>query len=175
MTAISSGLFTCFSIFFVALGASTVVHSADLVEEPGGTLVSETRPLTLGELHELYGNHTWLWNDGAGYFGEGDRRRFTAFTGSGAKASYADGHWYAKDPGRACFTARWFASDGDGVATTCFEHKSDGQTIWQRRLPSGQWYVFSHIPPRPGDEVLKLKQGDLVSAGYERNKRAVSP
>ncbi|WP_176038632.1 DUF995 domain-containing protein [Brucella tritici] len=170
----SSGLFTCLRALVVALGAATVVHSADLVEKPGDAPVSETRPLTVKDLHALYENRTWLWNDGAGYFGEGNRLRFTAFSGRGAKASYADGRWYAQDPGRICFTARWFASDGNGMATTCFEHKSNGQTIWQRRLPSGQWYVFGHIPPRPGDEVLKLKQGDLVAAGYERNKLKLS-
>ena len=129
-----------------------------MVEEPRDVQVSETRPLTVEDIHDLYGNRTWLWDDGAGYFDGGGRRRFTAFSGSGATGSYADGRWYARDPGRACFTARWFASDGNGVATTCFEHKSDGQTIWQRRLPNGQWYVFGHVPPRPAMKCSSLNR-----------------
>jgi len=174
MPRISFALFAGVGGFLLSLVATNPVEAADMVEEPRDAQVSETRPLTVEDIHDLYGNRTWLWDDGAGYFDGGGRRRFTAFSGSGATGSYADGRWYARDPGRACFTARWFASDGNGVATTCFEHKSDGQTIWQRRLPNGQWYVFGHVPPRPGDEMLKLEPGDRVAAGYERNKRALS-
>ena len=156
----------------LALLATTAVNAADVIgqaPEPA----AESRSLTTGELYDIYANRTWIWEDGAGYF-EVAGRRFTAFTKSGRKGSYADGRWFLTNPGRVCFRATWFAADGNAEAVTCFEHKTDGNTISQRRLPDGEWYVFSHLPPKRGDEILKLKAGNRVATSFERNKTALS-
>jgi len=158
--------------FMLTLLATTNVNSADVIDQAPEQAV-EARPLTTGELYDIYANRTWIWEDGAGYF-EVAARRFTAFAKSGRNGSYAEGRWFLTNPGRACFRATWFAADGNAVALTCFEHKTDGRTISQRRLPDGEWYVFSHLPRQTGDEILKLKTGNRVAASYERNKQALS-
>lgn len=158
--------------FLLALLATTVSNAADaVVRTPEEAL--EPRSLTNGELYDIYANRTWIWEDGAGHF-EVAGRRFTAFTKSGREGSYAYGRWFLTNRGRVCFRATWFAADGNAEAVTCFEHKTDGNTISQRRLPDGEWYVFSHLPPKRGDEILKLKAGNRVAASFERNKTALS-
>jgi hypothetical protein len=46
----------------------------------------------------------------------------------------------------------------------------DEDTIYQRREPSGEWYVFKHAKPAAGDEFSKLVREDLVSAELEIRK-----
>lgn len=133
----------------------------------------ETRLLTTDELYRIYSNRSWIWDDGAGYF-QVAGRKFTAFTGSGRTGSYAEGRWFLTSEGRACFRATWFAAAGNAPALTCFEHRTDGSTISQRRLPDGEWYIFAHDPPQAGDEILKLKTGDRVAKGSARNRLALS-
>lgn len=159
------------ALFMLTFLPTTVVSAGDLIKQ-APEQVLEARPLTTDELYGIFANRTWIWEDGAGYF-EVAARRFTAFTKSGRSGSYAEGRWFLTDPGRACFRATWFAADGKAKAVTCFEHKTDGRTISQRRLPDGEWYVFSHLPPQRGDEILKLKAGNHVAATYKRNKLAL--
>ena len=90
-------------------------------------------------------------------FLDGRTRTFVAWTGSGADASYADGNWYMTETGNLCFRANWAAVDGDGMAATCFEHRTDGARIFQRRQPDGEWYVFANSPIQPDDEIRKLR------------------
>ena len=63
---------------------------------------------------------------------------------------------------------------GSKAAKTCFDHHVDDDAIYQRRLPAGSWYVFSHTPKQPEDEMLKLESGDQVSADYQKNKQFVT-
>lgn len=150
-----------------------VASAADVIGKVPETTSAETRPLTTNELLKIYSNRSWMWKDGAGYF-RVSGRQFTAWTKNGKDASYALGRWFLTDPGRACFRATWHAASGNAEALTCFEHRTDGATISQRRLPDGEWYVFSHKPPQAGDEILKLKLGDRVAPRYEQNKRRLS-
>ena len=156
----------------LTLLSMTGVQAADAISQAPDQTVG-TRPLTTDELYAIYANRTWMWEDGAGYF-QVAGRRFTAFSKSGPNGSYAEGRWFLTNPGRTCFSATWFAADGNAKAVTCFDHRTDGRTISQRRLPDGEWYVFSHLPSQRGDEILKLKAGNRVAAGYERNKMALS-
>jgi len=130
-------------------------------------------PLGVREMHRIYGNRTWIWDDGAGFL-DARTRTFVAWTGSGANASYADGNWFMTETGNLCFRANWAAIDGDGMAATCFEHRTDGSRIFQRRQPDGEWYVFANSPIQPDDEIRKLRPGDAVFSRYERNKAEVA-
>lgn len=130
-------------------------------------------PLSIRAMGRIYGNRTWNWDDGAGYM-DARSRTFVAWTGSGANASYADGNWFMTETGKLCFRANWAATSGDGMAATCFEHRTDGARIFQRRQPDGEWYVFADSPIRPDDEINKLRPGDAVFSLYERNKAEVA-
>jgi len=117
------------------------------------------------DLYQLYDDKTWLWADGAGFFAKsGD---FSAWTGSGDKASYATGFWWVNDQGVICFDGNWRTKEGANSAITCFSHRTDGKVLYQRRAPSGAWYVFKSDPVKSGDEFERLKAGDQVEAQLE--------
>jgi hypothetical protein len=48
-------------------------------------------------------------------------------------------------------------------------------TVYQKREPSGEWYVFRHAPPQDGDEFSKLVGQDLVSGDLERIRSELQP
>ncbi|WP_171892224.1 DUF995 domain-containing protein [Mesorhizobium erdmanii] len=159
--------------FFVAAGASSVSSVAAGPSDESASAAERARVLTTNELHSLYGNRSWMWKDGAAYF-KVSKREFTSSVNSGLKASYADGVWFLTDQGRLCFRATWTAVGGSSISLKCFEHRTDGKNIYQRKVPDGTWYVFSHRPIARDDEITKLKVGDHVSARYRRNKRFVT-
>ncbi|MEA2783102.1 MAG: hypothetical protein QOK29_4646, partial [Rhodospirillaceae bacterium] len=113
-----------------------------------------------GDLRKLYADNTWFWPDGAAFFAESGR--FRAWSGSGQKASYALGMWWVNDHGSLCFDASWHSKDGAKESTTCFTHRQSGDVLYQKREPSGAWYVFRSNPVKLEDEIKKLKSGDLV-------------
>ena len=92
---------------------------------------------------------------------------FSAWTGSGDKASYATGFWWVNDQGVICFDGNWRTKEGANSAITCFSHRTDGKVLYQRRDPSGAWYVFKSDPVKSGDEFERLKAGDQVEAQLE--------
>jgi hypothetical protein len=154
------------------LAAALIVIS--LAGCQGGSVATETAgnlpptPTTVvgaADLHQLYDDKTWLWADGAGFFAKsGD---FSAWTGSGDKASYATGFWWVNDQGVICFDGNWRTKEGAKSAITCFSHRTDGKVLYQRRDPSGAWYVFKSDPVKSGDEFERLKAGDQVEAQLE--------
>ncbi|EHK54235.1 DUF995 domain-containing protein [Allomesorhizobium alhagi] len=122
--------------------------------------------MTAGELHALYNDQTWVWSDGAGRM-QSDGRRFVAWAGSGASATWAEGRWTITSSGRLCFKARWHSSSGSHPAKTCFAHKRRRGEIYQRKEPTGDWYIFKHAVSEEGDEFKKLTDKDLVSPVLE--------
>jgi UDPglucose 6-dehydrogenase len=145
---------------------------ADAPQSDIALAAADSRALTIGEVRDIYENRTWQWEDGAGYF-DGRTRAFTSWVSDGDAASYADGEWFLTETGRMCFRATWYAADGSADAVTCFDHRGDGEQIFQRRAPTGDWYVFAHAPLQEDDEILKLESGDLVRENYERNRAAI--
>lgn len=127
----------------------------------------KARP-TAAQLFQFYAGKTWLWEDGAGYFGPD--WFFVAWSGSGETATYARGKWRTDDLGRMCFTATWRGADYAKPATTCFSHRIDGNVLYQAREPNGMWYIFRHDPVRTKDEYLKLIPGGEALIGYERTR-----
>ncbi|WEX90597.1 DUF995 domain-containing protein [Sinorhizobium garamanticum] len=120
-------------------------------------------PLTHEELYKLYGQKSWIWNGGAGYFSV-RQRRFTAWSRENGNPSYGVGRWFITGPGKLCFTADWHAKDGTAPATTCFSHSKRGSVIFQKREPDGEWYVFRNAPAKADDEFSKLRRGNYVGA-----------
>ncbi len=136
------------------------VAASTAAARPG---TAKTTPLTAGEIHALYGQKSWIWKEGAGYFSV-QQRRFTAWSKENGKPSYGVGRWFITDPGKLCFKADWHAKDGSAPATTCFSHRKRGNVIYQKREPDGEWYVFKHRRTRANDEFAKLRRGNYVSA-----------
>lgn len=152
----------CVSVL-AATGAS---RAADSPQPP-----PQARAMTAYELLTIYGDRSWQWADGAGRL-ETDDRRFTAITGSGGAANWAEGRWLITDRGRLCLVADWHIPSGSFPARTCFDHRRAGDTIYQRRLPEGAWYVFRHAPVAANDEFAKLVREDLVSARLDEARSA---
>ncbi len=126
-------------------------------------------PMTVDEIFGLYANKSWIWSDGAGFFAN-SKRAFSAYSGSGRNASYGEGNWFIKADGTLCFSATWVAADGSAPAVTCFAHRKDGNTIYQRKVGEGDWYAFQSTPALRSNEIRKLKSGDYVSRRMDRIK-----
>jgi Protein of unknown function (DUF995) len=125
------------------------------------------RALFAAELRSIYENRTWPWEHGAAYFAAANHR-FIAWLDT--DKTYAEGSWSVNDNGRLCFDATWYGVEGHSDATACFEHRTEDKNIYKRALPDGKWYIFSHLPTQPGDELKKLQLGDQVSENYQKNK-----
>lgn len=135
-----------------------IASAAEVGDPPAGA-----QPLSASELLLLYGNKTWKWGEGGGYF-QADGRIFRARTVGENGVSTAEGKWKITDGGKLCFDAVWVSAAGSSPASTCFLHVAVGQELYQRKLPDGGWYIFRHAKPEPGDEFSKLVKQDLVSA-----------
>ncbi|RCW80859.1 DUF995 domain-containing protein [Phyllobacterium bourgognense] len=154
-----------------AMGAS--IFNADAAQSKMAKPPAMSEPLTSKDLVKLYGNHSWIWKDGAGYFAV-KQREFKAWTGEGA-GSYGTGHWFVTDPGKLCFKAMWYAKTGKADALTCFSHRKKGNTIFQKREPNGEWYAFKTSPGSASDEYRKVQAGDYATARFDRMRTKLSP
>jgi hypothetical protein len=128
---------------------------------------ADAQVVSAGDLHAIYNDQTWVWPDGAGRM-QSEERRFVAWAGSGASATWAEGRWIITSSGHLCFKARWQSSSGSHPAKTCFVHKQHRGVIYQRKEPSGDWFIFKHAVPADGDEFSKLINEDLVSPELEK-------
>lgn len=147
----------------VAMGGAT-----SAAEAAGGRVNPQrATPLTHKELYRLYGQKSWIWKAGAGYFSVRERR-FTAWSSENGTPSYGVGRWFITGRGKLCFRAEWHAKDGSAPATTCFSHRKQGGVILQKREPAGEWYVFKNAPAKADDEFTKLRRGNYVSARLAR-------
>lgn len=136
----------------------------------GSTFAAETvavpaqaRVMTALELFDLYRDKTWQWSDGAGRFQE-KGRIFRAWSGKATDASWAEGRWTLTNDGQLCLRAVWHSPDGSSPNKTCFRHRLHEGTVYQKKEPSGAWYVFKHAVPDKDDEYGKLVEQDTVSA-----------
>ncbi|WP_319484888.1 DUF995 domain-containing protein [uncultured Cohaesibacter sp.] len=125
-------------------------------------LFEASKPMTGDHLWVVFTNHTWKWQAGGGFFAA-RKQAFTAWSREGGNPSVGDGRWFTlTSKGSLCFRATWRAMDGSAPAVTCFRHRIVGNTIFQKRDPDGEWYVFKHAKRTYGDEFLKLLKGDHV-------------
>jgi uncharacterized protein DUF995 len=170
LTRMIVGSLTASLTYFVVVATSPPFAKA---EDQIAAAAAKGRVLTAKELNSIYEDRTWPWKDGASYYGA-QNRVFRYWFNRGAKATYGEGTWSVSDRGRLCFRVTWHGLGGDGTTSKCSEHRTDDKNIYQRPLPNGKWYVFSHLPVTPGDEIQKLQPGDHVSEDYQTNKRYVA-
>ena len=163
----------CLAALVAFSGLSQAEEKVEDEKDPVTLAAESARPMTVDELFRIYNDRTWVWTDGAGYF-QPHKRRFLSWVRSGRTSSYGDGNWFMTQDGRICFRATWHATDGAALATTCFQHRTDGRNNYQRRWPDGEWYIFAHRPRRSGDEINKLRAGDRVTPKFERNKKYIA-
>ncbi|MBB3388498.1 hypothetical protein FHT82_001221 [Rhizobium sp. BK275] len=130
-------------------------------------------PLNAGELYAIYADKTWTWDTGGGRF-IGEDRRFVAWVNDGGKQSFAEGRWVVDDLGQMCMRATWTNNEGAARASTCFGHRKIGNTIYQRRQPNGDWYVFRHASAKADDEFRKLVPADTVSLKARELKQVLA-
>ncbi len=151
-----------------------IAGAAQAADSEASVLPHGAQAMTSAELYMLYRDRSWQWSDGAGRM-QSDGRRFTAWAGSGDKATWAEGRWTLSDNGQLCFKAQWHSLSGAAPAKTCFSHKRVGSTIYQRREPAQAWYVFKHATPAQDDEFNKLVRGDLVSSKLQKIRPSIKP
>ncbi|MEI5678430.1 MULTISPECIES: DUF995 domain-containing protein [unclassified Mesorhizobium] len=164
----------CLAIGSAVVSLLAFADAAQAADSEASVPPHDAQVMTSAELYMLYRNKSWQWSDGAGRM-QSDGRRFTAWAGSGDKATWAEGRWTLSDNGQLCFKAQWHSLSGASPATTCFGHKRVGGTIYQRREPGQAWYVFKHSTPAQDDEFNKLVRGDLVSSKLQKIRPAIKP
>lgn len=130
------------------------------------------RIMTTSEIHELYRDRSWQWENGVGYMGAA--QQFSAWSGNEAEKTWAEGRWIITNSGRMCLDATWHTADDTYPDKTCFSHRIYNGTVYQKREPDGEWYIFRHSPPRADDEAGKLIPGDQVSEELVNLKTALA-
>lgn len=130
-------------------------------------------PMSGDQLFAVFNNQTWQWETGGGFFAA-RQRAFIAWSSEGGKPSYGEGRWFTTGAGKFCFRAKWTSLDGAANAVTCFSHRINGNTIFQKREPDGEWYVFKHAKRTKGDEYMKLKKGNYVYHPLKKMKRQMA-
>ncbi|ASY63415.1 hypothetical protein SJ05684_c19730 [Sinorhizobium sojae CCBAU 05684] len=111
----------------------------------------------------MFRGKSWKWQDGAGFMRD-EGRLFRAWAQDGKKATWAEGRWIVTDSGMLCLKATWHSQGEAAQDKTCFSHRVLDGTIYQRREPAGDWYIFKHARPVADDEFFRLVKKDLVSA-----------
>lgn len=162
------------SYLFILASCLTVIFSA-LAPRPteAATKALQITPLTANELKALYADKTWLWKTGGGRF-VANGQRFESYVREKGKTSIGTGRWSVDDNGKLCILARWTSRADSGRAATCFGHMKAGTMIFQRRHPSGKWYVFRHTRIRSGDEINKLVTADKISAKVKAFQKSLN-
>ncbi len=123
---------------------------------------ASAEPLTAIELYVLYRDKTWNWDSGAVHFFD-NGRRFLAWVSGDKGDSFGEGKFTLTDSGRLCLRGEWTDATGAEESVSCFLHKKDRGTIYQKREDEGEWYIFRHAPVQADDEINRLVGGDSVS------------
>ncbi|MEK1887891.1 MAG: DUF995 domain-containing protein [Phyllobacterium sp.] len=165
-------IFRALSLLSILAVVTTFAFEASAAQSKAAQPLAASVPLTSQELYKLYGNRSWIWKAGAGYFAV-KQRAFTAWSADGG-GSYGLGHWFITEPGKVCFKAVWYAKSGDAPALTCFSHRKRGNVTYQKREPGGNWYPFKSTPARKDDEYNKFRSGDYVASGLKRMRAKIS-
>ncbi|UXN66729.1 DUF995 domain-containing protein (plasmid) [Phyllobacterium sp. A18/5-2] len=149
------------------IAAPAIAASSKASEQPAGT-----RAMTPFEIYALYKNKSWQWDNGAGHMTDAGRQ-FTAWADGEKGKSWAEGRWVITETGGLCLNATWHSGQGAFPAKTCFSHRIGNGTIYQKREPDGEWYIFRHAKAREDDEAHKLVFTDLVSQQSDSIKTAL--
>ena len=150
-------------VIFLLLATSLTAFATDSAPDADAELPPDSaKPMEAVQVYNLYSDKTWLWREGAAYFGPDGQ--FAAWSKKSGDPSYANGRWWAsRTDGKLCFQATWRSAKTSTHALNCFEHRAIGDAIYQRALPAGQWYKFRSSPSVATDECHALKDGDQAS------------
>lgn len=154
--------FHCLGVVLTTLAVMAVPMIPAGAAEPV-KLPAQARAMTAAELYVLYRDKTWQWPDGAGRM-QDKNRTFIGWSGSGDNTRWAEGRWVLSDTGLMCLKADWYGVQAKQANKTCFRHRIYEDTIYQKKEPSGSWYVFKHARAADSDEFKKLVAEDTVSA-----------
>lgn len=138
-----------------------IISGQAIAAEPVA-LPSKAKAMSAAELNLLYRDKTWVWSNGAGRL-QDKGRIFTGWSGTGSNGSWGQGRWILSDTGLMCLKAKWHGPTETAPNKVCFRHFIDGGTIYQRKEPSGGWYIFKHATPTDSDEFKKLIVEDTVT------------
>ncbi|TVR11538.1 MAG: DUF995 domain-containing protein [Salinarimonadaceae bacterium] len=149
--------------------ASAAVAMMTSALAAGNTPPADARQLTAVELLRIFGDRTWVWENGGAFF-QSRNRTFRAHSKDDGSRTYAEGRWRLTNSGRLCLQAEWRNASGRYPDVTCFSHVRSGTTIYQRRGRSGNWYVLVDKGRLPKTIV----SGDVLSKEYAATRKAVS-
>jgi hypothetical protein len=127
-------------------------------------LPAGARPLTAGELHDMYSGKTQSWRDGPGGWYFSPDRKLTAV----AKGTvYGYGRWWITKSGRVCVRATWRwakGSDGRSIERSCWAHAKVRGAVWKEY--DGEWWKWT------GKESASFSKGytyqEQVNALHKR-------
>jgi hypothetical protein len=159
------------------LALSGVAHAA--TAKAGAPAGANTAGVpTAYELSLFYADRTWIWKDGAAYFGQNGRalRAWTSGKDASGKdsASVAEGKWIVTSDGKMCMDLAWRGKGYKGKEQrSCYSHRVNGGNIEQRKDPDGAWYSFKHTPEGPADEYRNFKPGDTKGVQFEETRKLV--
>jgi hypothetical protein len=146
----------------IAVAISCVTTPAIAASSNTSAELAGARAMTAFEIYELYKDKSWQWDNGAGHMTSAGRQ-FSAWVDDEKGKSWAEGRWVITETGWLCLNATWYSERGAFPAKTCFSHRIDNGVIYQKREPTGEWFVFRHSRPKDSDEAHKLVATDLVS------------
>ncbi|MER8517613.1 DUF995 domain-containing protein [Mesorhizobium sp. M1060] len=128
---------------------------------------------TAFQLQLVYADRTWIWDNGAAYFGQKDRP-VRAWTSEQDTASVGEGRWHLSNDGKMCMDLVWRSKTyAAAPIRTCFSHRFRSGTLEQRKDPDGVWYSFRHSPGDPSDEQRKFEEGDTKGAQFDKIRTSI--
>lgn len=115
-------------------------------------------------VHKKYNGNTWIWSEGASYWGKKG-----VFQAVWKGNSYAEGTWYVTNKGTLCYDAQWSWTE-DGARTSeqfkrCWQHVVDAEgNLWQRHHEKEDWY-------KPNND--KVKRGNKLKSEFRKIEKSV--
>ncbi|MCI5096457.1 MAG: DUF995 domain-containing protein [Rhodobacteraceae bacterium] len=135
----------------VTLGALTTAAIA----EP-----DKKNKLSGQQVTALYSGKTWIWSEGASYWGKG-----AEFQGIW-KDSVAIGKWYATNGGQLCYEATWYSASSKKPVKRCWLHVTDSKgVLWKQDLKTKDWY-------KPKTEFAeRVKSGNKIKGKVRKARK----
>jgi hypothetical protein len=120
------------------------------------------------ELLQLFGNKTWVWDNGGAFF-QSRQRTFRAYSDDDGNRTSAEGRWLLTNAGRLCLQAEWQSVTGNYEELTCFRHVRSGATVYQQKENNGDWYIFVDDGKMPET----LVSGEILSNEYATTRQSI--
>jgi hypothetical protein len=156
----------CLLLLVSVAACQTAARIPAVTQSPGGTTA-----VVPSDLREVYADKTWQWKYGAAFFATNGE--FRAWLNTNNNPAFAVGSWWVTDGGELCYSGFWRSKSQGSDHITCFAHRKHGEIWYQRKEPSGSWYVFRSHPAQRTDEIVWIKSGDLLETQFQAIRRQV--